>query len=73
MIFRHIYQFILWVRIDIIYKGKAEDIIFLLAQKGSVSPETELKIRGEKDSVILNKWLLLATNAERAASFETLI
>ncbi len=50
--------------------GKAESILFLLNQKGKLSRGAEERINREKNSDILLKWLLLASNTESISAFE---
>ena len=50
--------------------GRAESIIFILNQKGSLSENVLKRINDEKNNDILKKWLLLAINAECISDFE---
>ncbi len=51
-------------------EGRAESVLELLRLKGKVSAELEEKIRSQKDTEILAKWLLLAAGAETVQEFE---
>lgn len=51
-------------------EGRALSIILLLNQKGTLSKETEDKIKKEMDENILEKWLLLAAGSRSISEFE---
>ena len=51
-------------------EGKAEDILALLEEAGSVSDELRTRIMEQTDLVILGQWLRLAAKAESVEQFE---
>lgn len=51
-------------------EGRAVSIILLLKQKGTLSKETEDKIKEETDESKLEKWLLLAAGSDSISEFE---
>ncbi len=51
-------------------EGRAVSIILLLNQKGTLSKETEDKIKNETDENRLEKWLLLAAGSNSISEFE---
>ena len=51
-------------------EGRAVSIILLLNQKGTISKETEDKIKNETDENRLEKWLLLAAGSNSISEFE---
>ena len=51
-------------------EGRAVSIILLLNQKGTLSKETEYKIKEETDESKLEKWLLLAAGSDSISEFE---
>lgn len=51
-------------------EGRAVSIILLLNKKGTLSKETEDKIKNEMDENILEKWLLLAAGSNSISEFE---
>jgi len=53
-----------------IEKGKAQSVIELLEDKGTISEQLRQKIMSEKDEKILSKWLKLAAKSENVEDFE---
>ena len=51
-------------------EGKAEDILVLLQEIGTVSEQLQEKIVNEKDLSTLLKWLKLAVKSESIQQFE---
>lgn len=51
-------------------EGKAESVLLLLGDKGSVPAKLAERIRKENDSEILGKWLRLASRAESLEQFK---
>lgn len=50
-------------------RGKAQSVLELLAELGSVPPETEHKINSETDPAVLSGWLKKAARADSIESF----
>ena len=53
-------------------EGKAEDILILLQELGEVSSELAARIREEKGTEALTKWLKIAARAETIQEFTEL-
>lgn len=51
-------------------KGKAEDILLLLSELGSIPSDLETRIFSERDSETLKNWLKLAARAESVEQFQ---
>lgn len=51
-------------------EGKAESVLELLGEIGSVSEQLQEKIINEKDLSVLLKWLKLAAKSESIQQFE---
>lgn len=51
-------------------KGKAEDILLLLSELGSIPSDLETRIFSETDSEMLKNWLKLAARAESVEQFQ---
>ena len=52
---------------------KAEEIIELLTEIGTISEELEKRLREQKDLETLRNWLKLAAHSNRIEEFEELI
>lgn len=52
-------------------EGKAEDILELLTECGTVSDELKKQIMGQKDLKILSKWIKLAARAKSVEEFSS--
>ena len=50
-------------------RGKAQSVLELLAELGSIPPETEHKINNETDPAVLSSWLKTAARADSIESF----
>ncbi len=50
-------------------EGKAEDVLRLLEEKGSVSPGLCRAVYAQKDVEVLEQWLILAARAEKVEDF----
>ncbi len=51
-------------------EGKAEDVLFLLGDVGTVAPELSGRVAGEKDEAVLQRWLKLAARVKSVEEFE---
>ncbi|MDE7353244.1 MAG: hypothetical protein K2O06_09360 [Acetatifactor sp.] len=50
-------------------EGKAEDVLRLLKEKGSVSPGLCRAVYAQRDVEVLEQWLILAARAEKVEDF----